>query len=313
MRARLTILIPLAVLAFGALRWPLERGLQRDQIARGLRAPEPVAVELQQQVGQQAFAVALGGYRSVVAIWFTLRAFEAWDRLDWDELERDYRLAATLQPRNVDIWRMGGWHLAYNASVAQRNDPDLDPALREAKWREMVARGEALLREGAEQNPGSWELWRDLGMLWSDPLKIVDRDRALDSFRRGAGVPDSPRWLQRFVVYQQALVPEPARRREALDRIRELWADPVNHVTALAEHRYFLEREFPGDPRDWSREEFIAVFDRLAPASDADHAAILERFLRDTGRPDSAEGRALIEFYRRRNRPEPAAPPGPGD
>lgn len=302
MNLRLTLWLAVALLGFGAARWPVERAWNQAQIRGGLREAQPVGVELQQQVGQQAFAVALGGYRSVVATWFTIQAMEAWDRLDWDQLERDYRLAATLQPRNDEIWRMGGWQLAYNASVAQRNDPRLDPAMREAKWREMVARGEALLREGARQNPDSWELWRDLGMLWSDPLKVVDREQALEAFRHGAAVAGSPRWLQRFVVYQQALVPDPTQRRAALARIRELWADPANRVTALAEHRYFLEQDFPRDAHSWSREEFVEVFDELVQRPDAERAEILDGFLRDSGREDSNEGRAVVAFYRRRGR-----------
>lgn len=292
-----TVLLPLGLLLFGLCKlWPEEQ-ITRSQIQAGLKEKDTVALEMQEKVGQKAFAIALGGYRSVVATWFYLLASDAWEQWDWDLLEQRFRIVTTLQPKEEEYWLLGGWHLAYNASVNCLENPDFSPTERQLLWREYIYRGNGFFLDGARQNPQSWKLWRQIGSLWSDRYKIIDREKAWAAYSKAASVPGSPRYLRRFVLYQQANVKDEESRRLALDYARELWQNPAERTTSVLLNFFFLSQELEEENKQ-DVEWFVAELNQVLPVNDEEKFYVLEDFLKLTERLDSALGQQLLDRYR---------------
>ncbi len=56
--------------------------------------------------------------RSVVADFVWLNVTTAWMNQEWFRMGGYINLCTALQPRAPVFWDMGGWHLAWNASIA---------------------------------------------------------------------------------------------------------------------------------------------------------------------------------------------------
>jgi tetratricopeptide (TPR) repeat protein len=84
----------------------------------------------------------------------------------------------TLDPRFVDIYRLGGLFLGYTAN-------QVDEAI-------------SLLKKGADVNPDRWELPHDLGILCY--LLKQDYPQALYWLQKANGLPGRPDYVSRFVA-----------------------------------------------------------------------------------------------------------------
>src|SRR5471030_246898 len=76
-----------------------------------------VTRQLRDELGQGLTIGVLSGMRSVVADLIWLETVSAWMNQDWFEVSRIVTLCTALQPRAPMFWDIGGWHLAWNASV----------------------------------------------------------------------------------------------------------------------------------------------------------------------------------------------------
>ena len=84
----------------------------------------------------------------------------------------------TLDPRFVDVYRLGGLFLGYTAD-------QVDEAI-------------TLLKKGADLNPDRWELPHDLGILYY--LLKQDYPQALYWLQKANGLPGRPDYVSRFVA-----------------------------------------------------------------------------------------------------------------
>ncbi len=91
----------------------------------------PPGDTLREQLGQSATLAALGGLRSLVSIYITLHAHDAWQMTDWETVERDYQMIITMSPRDIDNYIRGGWHMWANASANYELNESLPAGLRE--------------------------------------------------------------------------------------------------------------------------------------------------------------------------------------
>ncbi|RYD34111.1 MAG: hypothetical protein EOP87_09825 [Verrucomicrobiaceae bacterium] len=193
---RKSIIILLALLAAGAVRAPLELAMARDMRTAGL-LPEPLRLDAREKIGQTGFAVALGGLRTLVATFYNLRAYTAFTEDRWLDAEQSFETTVALAPSTTYYWVNGAWHLAYNAGHHFQNDNRLPPLRRQELWRGTVNKGRSFLERGVRNNPDSWSLNAELGLLLSDANKMA-------AFTGPGGTPPADLYLAAADAYEAA-------------------------------------------------------------------------------------------------------------
>jgi hypothetical protein len=207
------------ILAFGVARLPVEMQLERAQRSLHYHGAS-LNVRVWQQLSQLGFVAALSGFRAVVASVLNLQAHTAWQRVEWGRLKVLYDTMCALDPRNLQSWDMGAWHMAYNASVAAREDPKQPrEGLRIKAQREYFRLGEDILLRGIENNPDRALLFERLATIYRD--KFQDHEKAAYYYDEAAKRPDAMPYVHRFGPYELAKVP--GREQEAYDRLKALY------------------------------------------------------------------------------------------
>lgn len=239
MKSRLkSVILSLALLAFGAARLPYEAGL-----SRGLRdaklLPPHLEIDTLDRIGQTSSAVALGGLRTLVATFLNLRVLTAFTERRWRDVAKTFDVIVDLAPHTRYYWETGEWHLAYNAAGYYLNDSDLPPLRRRELWRSYIVQGRAFLERGIRNNPDDWSLLSSLGFLLSDPNKVpAFRDAnacfaaSAEAYRRAAATGKATGFVQRAWLYSLARVP--GKEAESLALARALYAAaPQNRLPTL--------------------------------------------------------------------------------
>lgn len=212
-------IIILAVLVFGALRFPIEHALLDTHRRLHFRSVD-FNLDLRDQVSQFGFVAALSGFRSLVADTLFIQAHVAWERTQWGRVLLLFRQATTLQPRAVLFWDMAAWHMAWNASTAALNDPTQPrEAIRIKAAREYFQLGKNFLERGIKNNPDRPELYEAMARLYRD--KLGDHQKASEFFAQAADLPGAHAYARRFAAYELAQCP--AREQEAYARLRALY------------------------------------------------------------------------------------------
>jgi hypothetical protein len=169
---RKTLIVVAALLGAGVLRAPLEVALTKDLRSAKLLA-QPLDLNAREKIGQTGFAVALGGLRTLVATFYNLRAYTAFTENRWADAEESFETTVALAPSTTYYWINGAWHLAYNAGHSYQNDNSLPALRRQELWRGTINKGRAFLQRGIRNNPDSWSLNAELGLLLSDTNKMT--------------------------------------------------------------------------------------------------------------------------------------------
>ena len=227
-----------ALLIFGAVRWPIEHALSENHRALRLRTVD-FDLGLREQVGQLGFVAALSGFRSLVADAVFIQAHVAWERTEWGRVLFLFRQVTTLQPRAILFWEMAGWHMAWNASTAAMNDPAQPrQALRVRAAREYFDLGKDFLERGIKNNPERPELYEALARLYRD--KYVDHEHAAEYFAKAAALPEAHAYVKRFAAYE--LAQAPGRERDAYRQLRALYdSGEQERLPTLLRHLKELE------------------------------------------------------------------------
>lgn len=212
------------LLITGLLRLPWERQFANQLTSAGLLLAPP-GETLREQLGQSATLAALGGLRSLVSIYMTLHAHESWQMTDWETVERDYRMITTLQPRDIDNWIKGGWHMWANASANIEMNESLPKGLREKMRQEYIDKGIDFLQQGIRNNPDTAKPWVELGFVLRE--KKQDYCAAAEVYRQASQRPDAPGYTIRFVGYMLARCP--GKENEAYDYLRKLYDQGEKH------------------------------------------------------------------------------------
>jgi len=236
---RLLVLVT-AVLATGALRIPLESALSAQLRSDNLLL-KPLDVTTQAKLGQTSAAVALGGLRTIVAVFQNIRANNAFQQQDWPRVAAAFETVTTLAPRTVYYWQTGGWHMATNAASAYRDDDSLPPPRRAELRRSFILQGTDFLERGVRNNPASWELPYQLALLSDDPAKLPNIDTAVRWMDLAVSHGDVPPAVVRQRLYM--LARHPQRRAQALALARELYAEPngIHRVSGVLSLLFALE------------------------------------------------------------------------
>jgi hypothetical protein len=218
MRRRL-ILVLLSLLAFGAVKVPLEERLAAEH-RKGFFHGAKLDLSLREQIGQMGFLAALSGFRSLVADALYLHAHVAWERTEWGTMKLDFDAVTALQPRCLLFWDQAAWHMAYNASIAARENPKQPrEALRIKAQREYWHLGEEYLLRGIANNPDRPMLYDRLGFLYRE--KFQDHCKSAAAYADCAKLPTAPQYAHRFAAYELAQCP--GHEREAYELLRSLY------------------------------------------------------------------------------------------
>lgn len=218
-RAATWLTVAVLLTVFGAARLPVERSLEKVQRAAFLRAEAP-QLGLRDQLGQLSYAAALSGFRSLVAAFLWIEAHTAWEQTAWGKMAGLFRTVTALQPRSLVYWDLSSWHMAWNAAVAARENPQ-EPSefLRRRAEREYQLLGKEFLEQGIANNPDRYLLHERLGTLLRD--KFGDHAGAAQAFGRAASMEGAPAYVKRLAAYE--LADCEGREKEAYAQLRAIY------------------------------------------------------------------------------------------
>jgi hypothetical protein len=255
MKSRRPLLAVAVLLAGGGLRLPLEEALTKDFQKEGLLSA-PLDIHLRDKIGQNSWAIALSGLRTLVATFAHLQATGYFNDWAWTDVEDSMETAVELSPEGPYYWDMGAWHMAYNAASWYRLDSGLPPLRARAEQRRWIEKGRDFYRRGIANNPGDWQLYSLLGQLLSDPRREPDDRAAAEAFRKAVATGKAPPHIHRQRFFAEARAgADPA---VMLDAVRSLLETQGNRVPTLLCLRYTLEYQLhePEDPLALARDTF---------------------------------------------------------
>src|SRR5476649_1641870 len=120
-RLRRAALVALLLGLWAPLKIVWEQRIAHEQDLLRYRGA-PMTRQLRDELGQWLTIGVLSGMRSVVADFIWLNVTTAWMNEDWWRMGSYINLCTVLQPRAPVFWDMGGWNLAWNASIAATQD-----------------------------------------------------------------------------------------------------------------------------------------------------------------------------------------------
>jgi hypothetical protein len=193
LRRAVLIALLLGLWAPAKLEWELHIAHEQDLLRYG---GTKMTLELRDKLSQGLTIGVLSGMRSAVADLEWLNVVTAWMDQDWFKMGGYINLCTALQPRAAIFWDMGGWQLAWNASISALYDRTQPIELRRIKAsRFWVDRGLEIYLRGIENNPNYWRLWRDTAQLYQQRLR--DYPTAATYYQRASELPDAPVYLER--------------------------------------------------------------------------------------------------------------------
>jgi hypothetical protein len=121
---------------------------------------------------------ALTGFREMVAGILWVRADSFFDSGNYDAILPIIRLVTILDPRQIDVYATGMWHIGYNfTDEEQRSD------------RRYIPSALALGKEGCRTNPETYEMFFETGWMWYHKIDD-DYENAVKWFEEAQTRPD---------------------------------------------------------------------------------------------------------------------------
>lgn len=114
----------------------------------------PVA-QLASGLSPDQFLISLAGFRELIAGILWVRADSFFDQGNYDAILPIIRLVTILDPKQIDVYATGMWHIGYNfTDEDSRSD------------RRYIPSALALGKEGSKNNSYTYELFFETGWLW---------------------------------------------------------------------------------------------------------------------------------------------------
>lgn len=121
---------------------------------------------------------AMAGFREMIAGILWVRADSFFDTGNYDAILPIIRLVTWLDPHQIDVYATGMWHIGYNFTDEEsRSD------------RRYIPSALALGKEGAKQNPQTYEMFFETGWLWYHKIDD-DYENAVKWFEQAHTKPD---------------------------------------------------------------------------------------------------------------------------
>lgn len=122
------------------------------------------------QLGTQFIAATLIGLKEVVGGLLWVRTDEFFHEGNYDAIIPMVRIVTWLDPHQMNVYETGAWHLSYNFTDSQ-----------ERSDRRYIPASKALLREGIQNNPRTYDMYFQLG--WLNFNKVLDYAESAKWFR----------------------------------------------------------------------------------------------------------------------------------
>jgi len=198
-------LLVLAGLAcFGLARGPFEERARAQLVEAHLLLP-PLTEDAVQHLNQSALMGSLGGLRSLVSTYLSLKAFDHFSYKEWEDLRRTYRIVTSLEPRDENHWRDVVWHLGINATANMEIDESLPLFERRRRFDDYALSAVAFAEEGLVQNPESSLIRQQLAEVYREKLR--DNCAAARVYGEMIGLPGTLGFIRRFHGYFMARCP----------------------------------------------------------------------------------------------------------
>jgi hypothetical protein len=195
-RLRRAFLVALLLGLWAPVKIVWEQHIAREQDFLRYRGT-PMTRQLRDQLSQGLTIGVLSGMRSVVADLVWLESATDWIHQNWFAMSKTVSLCTALQPRAPLFWEMGGWQLAWNASIFSGDNPlEPNPLKRMKASRFWLNQGREVYQRGLENNPTKWRLWSGMALLYQQRLK--DPRTAAYYYQKASEQPDAPIYLERF-------------------------------------------------------------------------------------------------------------------
>jgi len=186
-------------------RWTKNYSLGETSLSSGLGA-------------DQAFLQLLG-FREFLAGMLWVRGDTFFETGNYDAVLPIIRLVTLLDPKNIDVYATGMWHIGYNfTDEDQRSD------------RRYLPTALALGKEGCKNNPETYELFYEEGWLW---YHKIDDD-----------YPQAVNWLTQANAHADI----PAARRNLMRNALERDGRPIDALNYLYDLQDKAKQDYKDDP-----------------------------------------------------------------
>ena len=202
------LLICLILAVAGFLRISYERKMETEFKEQGFRDWSP-GLSSRDQLTQAAFVGALGGFRSLVASVYHLKAHNSFVKKNWGEVERLRTVTASLQPKFWSYWDLAVWDMAWNAfghyrGEAERYDDFESWRIENIVMPTYLQKGIDFAKRGLEWLPDDYRLLKVIADIYDQ--KMGDPEKAAQWYLRASQKPDAPSHVYRAYAHQLTLL-----------------------------------------------------------------------------------------------------------
>lgn len=195
------LLLSLIILGgFGFVRIPMEISTEHMLKEQGFRDWAP-SMSAREQLTQASFVGSIGGFRSLIASIYDLRAHQAFLDKDWASVEKFRGITTSLQPRFAKHWDLAAWDLAWNAYAYYRNKSEWTEdgieswQMKNIMMPRYLEKGLEFAKQGAEWVPESYRLAMVVADIYSQ--KYNDPELASQWYFKSSQAGDAPPFVFR--------------------------------------------------------------------------------------------------------------------
>ena len=202
-RLRRAALVALLLGLWAPCKIVWEQRIAREQDFLRYRGA-PITRQLRDELTQGLTIGVLSGMRNIVADFVWLEVATEWMNNEWFRMSAYINVCTALQPRAPVFWDMGGWQLAWNASINAAQDRTEPNDLRRLKAsRFWIDKGLEIYLRGIENNPTYWRLWYSTALLYQQ--RLMDYRTAAYYYQKASELPNAPVYLERgpALMYDQ--------------------------------------------------------------------------------------------------------------
>ncbi|MEE3177423.1 MAG: hypothetical protein VX269_08730 [Verrucomicrobiota bacterium] len=159
------------------------------------------SMSAREQLTQASFVGSIGGFRSLIASIYDLRAHQAFRDKDWASVEKFRSITTSLQPRFAKHWDLAAWDMAWNAYAYYRNKSEwTEDAVESWQMKNIIMpryleKGLELAKQGAEWIPESYRLAMVVADIYSQ--KYDNPQLAAQWYLKSSIVDDAPPYVFR--------------------------------------------------------------------------------------------------------------------
>ena len=161
------------------------------------------------QLTQAAFVGALGGFRSLVASVYHLKAHNSFVKKNWGEVERYRTVTASLQPKFWSYWDLAVWDMAWNAygyyrgEAEEYGDDFKGWHIENIIMPTYLQKGIDFAKRGLAWLPDDYRLLKVIADIYDQ--KMGNAEKAAEWYLKASRKPEAPPHVYRAYAHQLTL------------------------------------------------------------------------------------------------------------